>query len=110
MQAQLKTIVNGTEVSGRADVLVKGSEVVCPELSSTRIVLERVKESEGLLVLRMARRPSRPKAIPAHFLLLEIVDVGDGSVWVQTTPVMTLPGRKNGFDRDVPTVVREGED
>ena len=85
------------------EVLVKGVEIACPELSGGRVVLERYRKDEMLLVLRVARVPSRPKAVPAHFLLLEIVDL-DGGVWVESESVMKLPARKNETPRDQPTI------
>jgi hypothetical protein len=109
MKAQLKRKVDDAVVSDRATVLMRGAEIVCPELSKARIVLERVREPEGLLVLRMASQPGRPKSVPAHFLLLALVETGDGA-WVETDPVMTLPGRKNAMLRDQPTVALEAED
>ncbi|MCV9964009.1 hypothetical protein OIU34_19195 [Pararhizobium sp. BT-229] len=109
MKAQLKRKIDDSVVSDRATVLTRGAEIVCPELSKARIVLERVREAEGLLVLRMASQPVRPKSVPAHFLLLAIVEAGDG-LWVETDPVMTFPGRKNAMLRDQPTVALEGKD
>jgi hypothetical protein len=106
MRAQLKRQIDDTVVSDRATVLINGAEIVCPALSKSRIVIERIRESEGLLVLRMARQPGRPKSVPAHFLLLAILDDSDG-LWVDTNPVMTLPGRKNGILRDEPIIVDE---
>ncbi len=88
------------------EVLVRGAEVVCPELSPSRMVIERIAASDFLLVMRMARIPAKPKAIPAHFLVLEF-SVYDGCVFVETDPVMTLPGKKNGFVRDSATVVNQ---
>lgn len=92
--------------SARDDILVKGAEIHCPELSKGRIVLERFRLDDGLLVLRMGRTPAKPKPKPSHFLVLEIAEGGDG-VWVESEPVMVLPARKNGFVRDVPRL--EGE-
>lgn len=106
MKAQLRRIIDGETVTDRNVVLSVGAELVCPELSPSRIVLERLRADDGLLVLRMARRPGKPKAIPAQFLLLAIVD-GGGGVWVETDPVMTLPGRKNFMLRDTPSLAAE---
>jgi hypothetical protein len=106
LKVQLKRKVGDDVVSDRETVLARKAELVCPEISKGRIVLENFRDSEGLLVLRIARI-SRPKAIPAHFLLLSIVEGEDG-LWVDSEPVMTLPGRKNNMLRDEQTV--EGED
>lgn len=106
MKAQLKRKIGDDVVSDRETVLTRGAEIVCPELSKARIVLERVREAEGLLVLRMARQPGRPRSVPAHFLMLVILD-GDDGLWVETDPVMTLPGRKNAMLRDEPSIVDE---
>lgn len=106
MKAQLKRIIDGETVTQRNVVLSVGAELVCPELSPARIVLEQLREDDGLLVLRMARRPGKPKAVPAHFLLLAIAEDGEG-VWVETDPVMTLPGRKNAMFRDTPSLAVE---
>jgi hypothetical protein len=103
MNAQLKRIIDGETVTERSAVLSVGAELICPDLSPARIVLERLRENEGLLVLRMARRPGKPKPVPAQFLMLAMVDSGEG-VWVDTNPVMILPGRKNAMLRDVPSL------
>nr|WP_250808216.1 hypothetical protein [Neorhizobium tomejilense] len=79
--------------------LAKGVEVACPQLSRARIVVERVRPEDRLLVLRMARQPSRVKPVPAHFLLLEF-SIREGEVWVETDPVMLLPAKKGDFVRD----------
>lgn len=106
MKAQLKRLIDGETVIDRSVVLSVGAELLCPELSPSRIVLERLREDDGLLVLRMARRPGKPKAVPAQFLLLTMVDGGEG-VWIDPDPVMTLPGRKNAMFRDTPSLAVE---
>lgn len=106
MKAILKCKTEGGFSTERALVLARGAEIVCPEISRHRIVVERVRDDEGLMVLRLARQPKRPAATPAHFQLLEFTEV-DGGVLVETDPVMVLPGRKNAFERDVPCVEEE---
>ncbi|MBY3432958.1 hypothetical protein HFN89_02040 [Rhizobium laguerreae] len=109
MKVQLKRKVGDEVADDRPSVLTRGAELLCPELSKGRIVLERFREDDGLLVLRMAGVRARPKSVPAHFLLLSIVEGGDG-VWVESDPVMTLPGRKNAMLRDETTVEPEEQD
>lgn len=106
MKVQLKRKVGDEIAEDKETVLSRGAELVCPELSKGRIVLERCREDEGLLVLRIAGVRVRSKSIPAHFLLLAIVESEDGA-WVESEPVMTLPGRKSNMFRDERTVEEE---
>jgi hypothetical protein len=88
--------------------LVRRQEICCEQLSKARIVVERVRPEESLIVLRMARQPSRKAPVPARFLLLDY-EVRGGEVWIETDAVMVLPARKGDFPRDVPTVEDGGE-
>ncbi|MCS4090095.1 hypothetical protein [Rhizobium sp. BK176] len=106
MKVQLKRKVGDDIVESEETVLSPGAELVCPEISKGRIVLERLRQGDGLLVLRIAGVRVRSKSVPSHFLLLSIVDSDDG-VWVESDPVMTLPARKSNMLRDVRTVEEE---
>jgi len=98
----LKTLIDGEPSSRAADVLVRRRIVTCEAIASPRVVLERFSEAERLLVLRVARRPGKP-SVPSHFLVLSYSEGEDG-VSVDTDPVMVLPTRKGGFERDVRSV------
>ena len=100
MKARLTRIVDGVEVNEPDRVLEKGAVIGCPALSRSRIGIERVNANEGMIVLRLARQPVKPKAVATHFLVLDYV-VEDYGVFVETDPVMVLPARKGAFLRDV---------
>lgn len=106
MKVQIKRKVGDESVEDKEAVLARGAELVCPEISKGRIVLERCREDEGLLVLRIAGVRVRSKSIPSHFLMLSIVESEDG-VWVESDPVMVLPGRKSNMFREERTVEEE---
>jgi hypothetical protein len=99
MLTKLKTPCEEGERPARAADLVRGAAVTCDFPTRSKATVERVAPDEGLIVLRVASRRARPKTIPAHFLVLSYGET-DGEIVVESEPVMTLPARKGGFERD----------